>query len=40
MSPSNSITLPDCGTFLGTPVYLHRGDTIFQTSGPYYTSWV
>lgn len=34
------ITLPVCGTFFGTPVYLHRGDTIFQTSGPSYTSWV
>jgi hypothetical protein len=32
--------LPACGTFLGTPVYLHRGDTVFQTSGLFYTSWV
>lgn len=32
--------LPLCGTYFGTPVYLNRGDTIFQTSGPYYTSWV
>ena len=40
MSTPAPITLPACGTFLGTPVYLHRGDTIFQTSGPYYTSWV
>ena len=40
MPSYDPIALPSCGTFLGTPVYLHRGDTIFQTSGPYYTSWV
>ncbi len=34
------ITLPDCGMFLGVPVYLDRGDYIFQTTGPFYTSWV
>ena len=40
MPSHDPITLPSCGTFLGTPVYLNRGDTVFQTSGPYYTSWV
>ncbi len=40
MTNHASISLPACGTFFGTPVYLHRGDTVFQTSGLYYTSWV
>lgn len=26
--------------YLGVPVYLDRGDYIFQSTGPYYTSWV
>ena len=34
------IKLPGCGAFVGSPVYLFRGDYIFQTSGKYYTSWV
>lgn len=34
------IKLPPCGAFVGSPVYLDRGDYIFQTSGKYYTSWI
>ena len=34
------IKLPPCGMFFGTPIYLDRGNYIFQTTGPYYTSWV
>lgn len=26
--------------FIGVPVYMDRGDYIFQTTGPFYTSWV
>ncbi len=40
MKKRNAIPLPACGTWIGIPVYLHRGDYIFQTSGPFYTSWV
>ncbi|MBO5959252.1 MAG: hypothetical protein J6Q65_03930, partial [Lentisphaeria bacterium] len=32
--------LPPCGMYLGVPVYLDRGDYIFQTTGKFYTSWV
>ncbi len=34
------ITLPPCGTLIGAPVYLFRGDYIFQSSGKFYTSWI
>ncbi|MEG1979842.1 MAG: hypothetical protein RR060_03905, partial [Victivallaceae bacterium] len=37
---SDQIKLPPCGMFFGTPIYLDRGNYIFQTTGPYYTSWV
>ena len=37
---AKKITLPLCGMYIGVPVYLDRGDYIFQTSGPFYTSWV
>ena len=37
---AKKITLPPCGMYIGVPVYLDRGDYIFQTSGPFYTSWV
>lgn len=37
---NNKLTLPECGMFIGSPVYLDRADYIFQHSGKYYTSWV
>lgn len=40
MSKKDAIALPACGTFIGAPVYLFRGDYIFQTSGKFYTSWI
>ncbi len=40
MSHKNFIKLPECGMFIGSPVYLDRADYIFQHSGLYYTSWV
>ncbi len=37
---AEKITLPGCGMFFGVPVYIDRGDYVFQTTGPFYTSWV
>ncbi len=37
---AKKIELPPCGMYIGVPVYLDRGDYIFQTTGPFYTSWV
>ena len=36
----DAIELPACGTLIGAPVYLFRGDYIFQSSGKFYTSWI
>ena len=37
---NNSIALPKCGMFIGSPIYLDRADYVFQHTGKYYTSWV
>ena len=37
---AKKLDLPPCGTYLAVPVYLDRGDYIFQSTGPFYTSWV
>lgn len=37
---AEKMKLPPCGMYFGVPVYLDRGDYIFQTTGPFYTSWV
>jgi hypothetical protein len=36
----NKVHLPECGMFVGSPVYLDRADYVFQHTGKYYTSWV
>lgn len=36
----SKVSLPPCGMYLGVPVYLDRGDYVFQTTGAFYTSWV
>ncbi len=40
MDKKNTIKLPECGMFIGSPIYLDRGDYLFQHSGLYYSSWV
>ena len=37
---NDKIKLPACGTLIGAPVYLFRGDYVFQSSGKFFTSWV
>ncbi len=37
---AEKLPLPPCGMYIGVPVYLDRGDYIFQTTGPFYTSWI
>jgi len=37
---NNSIALPKCGMYIGSPIYLDRADYVFQHTGKYYTSWV
>lgn len=37
---AEKMKLPDCGMYIGVPVYLDRGDYVFQSTGLYYTSWV
>jgi len=34
------ISLPECGMFIGSPIYLDRADYVFQHTGMFYTSWV
>ncbi|MDO9542644.1 MAG: hypothetical protein Q7J98_10015, partial [Kiritimatiellia bacterium] len=40
ISKGSMIKLPDIGMFIGSAIYLDRGDYIFQHSGKFYTSWV
>ena len=37
---AKKIPVPPCGMYIGVPVYLDRGDYIFQSTGPFYTSWI
>lgn len=37
---TENIFLPECGMFIGSPIYLDRADYIFQHTGMFYTSWV
>ncbi len=37
---TENISLPKCGMFIGSPIYLDRADYIFQHTGMFYTSWV
>jgi len=35
-----NIVLPECGMFIGSPIYLDKADYVFQHTGQFYTSWV
>ena len=34
------LELPECGMFIGSPIYLDRADYVFQHTGEFYTSWI
>lgn len=36
----NESLLPEIGMLIGSPIYLDRGDYVFQHTGGFYTSWV